>query len=196
MISALYLPDYWQAIAIFKGKKLPTAVHESYGFWSRMDMDECGTWWCQRIFRQRFDSTAAVSKRGFFKFFLKRDDTKYLIGLPQIVNEAADSAGEKFWHCVKKELHLLMCTDDQKYRSLRRQLSPWTGPKSQLAYVSAMASGLAPHVGVATATVLTPLCAIGVLAGIRVGKEVLCARFSTSGPIGVALGPPLDRTEV
>jgi hypothetical protein len=53
-----------------------------------------------------------------------------------------------------------------------------------------MAPAFAVSMGVTVATVLTPLCAICVLAGMHLGREVLWKRLSESGfePLGVKLG--------
>jgi hypothetical protein len=63
-----------------------------------------------------------------------------------------------FWSKLKIEFRILVCTDDKKYSSLRRQMKASSG-KSQTVIVSAIAAAMAAHVGV-IAGVLVPFCAL------------------------------------
>jgi hypothetical protein len=60
---------------------------------------------------------------------------------------------------VKKEIHILICTNDKKYAALRRQFTQFTKPKSQTALVAMISAGIASYIGVG-AGMITPLVAI------------------------------------
>lgn len=81
------------------------------------------------------------------------------------------------WNDIKREMHLLCCTKDKKYDRLRRKLGSISG-KSQFAVTSAFASVMSVHVGVASATIMTPLCAILLLAVLGLGHVIVCQRLS------------------
>jgi hypothetical protein len=51
-----------------------------------------------------------------------------------------------------------------------------------------VASGIAPFVGIAVATVLPPACAVCVLAVIQVGRETACGLLQQEGKLGIKLG--------
>lgn len=95
------------------------------------------------------------------------------------------------WNATKAEMHSLLCTSDPRYTAVRKQLHRMLGTKSQLAIVSTTAAALSPHIGVAMTTVLIPLCAVCLLAGIRIGQNAICSRLSETidfAPVGVPLG--------
>jgi hypothetical protein len=166
-----------KAVKVFDGQEDLEEFKYLNDTWDFEDMDACGRRWCITIYEEGPMPTLLSRIRAWL-IHLRTRDHKY---------KTANRSPERFWLLVKKELHLLICTNHKKYASLRRSLSPWTGQKSQLAYVSAIASGLAPHVGVLTSTILTPLSAICILATIHVGREVLCARLPAGQHIGVLL---------
>jgi hypothetical protein len=97
-----------------------------------------------------------------------------------------------FWNSFKTEFRLFACTKDKKYKDLRTQIAKLAGQKGQLAIMSAVASGLAVHVGATVSTALTPLCAICFLACARIGRESLCSQLSKPDfhDLGVRLGDP------
>ena len=74
---------------------------------------------------------------------------------------------------VKIELHILICTKDSKYASLRRQLGKH-GSATQTAIVSNIAAALAVSLGY-TVGALVPFVAMGLLGLVRVGTNAWCA---------------------
>jgi hypothetical protein len=86
------------------------------------------------------------------------------------------TAATSLWNSVRQEMHLLCCTNDKKYTKLRKQLTSRSG-KSQLTITAAIACFISTYVGIVPSTVLTPLCAIMLLAVLGLGKEVVCQRL-------------------
>jgi hypothetical protein len=78
-----------------------------------------------------------------------------------------------YWRRVKRELHILICTKDSKYASLRRQLGKH-GSATQTAIVSNITAALAVSLGY-TVGALVPFVAMGLLGLVRVGTNAWCA---------------------
>ncbi|WP_156992244.1 hypothetical protein [Paraburkholderia oxyphila] len=87
-----------------------------------------------------------------------------------------------YWELLKKEFRLLLCTNDKKYRALRKHLAK-TGDKSQLAVVSAISAAVAASLSV-TAAALVPVCAICLIAVLKLGKEAYCQTQNLDVKIG------------
>ena len=66
---------------------------------------------------------------------------------------------------VKKEVHILLRTDDKQYAALRRSFSKG---KSQIVIVSTLAGGIADYLGI-SATKITPIVAPSLLTFLEVG---------------------------
>jgi hypothetical protein len=92
-----------------------------------------------------------------------------------------DGSPHKYWYAVKKEIHILVCTEDKKYKGLREQLSK-AGTKSQTAIVSMIAVALAGYVGT-IAGLLVPMCALLMLAILKIGRHAFCAQDELSARI-------------
>src|SRR4051794_20111260 len=90
---------------------------------------------------------------------------------------------EPFYLELKREFRVLLCTKDKKYASLRRRLSS-TGDKSQLTIVSAISAAVASSLGLA-ATAIVPLCAICLIAALKMGKEAFCKAQT----LDISVGP-------
>jgi hypothetical protein len=144
--------------------------------WQDEDMSECAERWCSTVVAHT-DHTALPNYTDTYE---QRNQKEAQIRLKSTA----------LWDTLKHEFCLLVCTNDKKYSAGRRRIATLAGQKSQFAIMSAVASALAVNVGAATATILTPLCAICVLAGINIWREVLCSRLSAPGfnTIGVKLG--------
>src|SRR6266702_5105724 len=96
------------------------------------------------------------------------------VGLLDSLNDAKyirDSA-KSYWSALKQEFVLLVCTDDKKYKDLRVRIDRGT---NSTALVSAIAVGISAHMGIA-AGILTPFCALCLIALARMGKEAFCRR--------------------
>ena len=72
---------------------------------------------------------------------------------------------------VKKEFHILICTNDKRYASLRRSFSK---KESQTVIVATLVGGIADYLGISAATV-TPIVALSLLTFLQVGVNVYCA---------------------
>jgi hypothetical protein len=78
-----------------------------------------------------------------------------------------------YWRRVKKELHILICTDDKKYASIRRQIGK-ENKLTQAAIVTGIGGAIGACVGV-SATVIGPFVTLGLYALIQVGTNAWCA---------------------
>jgi hypothetical protein len=79
--------------------------------------------------------------------------------------------GEDYWSMFKKEFLLLICSNDQEHVEHRKEIF---GKKSE----NAIATAIAGHIGAilgAKITTLIPLCAMALIALLKIGKDGLCA---------------------
>lgn len=160
--------DYEDALSIFEGKipLPPYAEKDLAPSWLMDDMADCAWRWCL---------TLAVHEGGWYNrlpsWFWR---SEWLYG---VRGSATYRRAGALLATTRNEVHLLCCTQDRKYTDLRKRLASLSG-KSQLTTAAAIASVISTHVGIVTATALTPICAIMLLAVLGVGKEVLCERLS------------------
>jgi hypothetical protein len=77
-----------------------------------------------------------------------------------------------YWVAFKKEFHILLCTKHRKYRKLRSNLAK-SNDKAQLAVVTGISAAIAGSLGV-VAGELVPICAICLIAVLKLGKEAFC----------------------
>jgi hypothetical protein len=77
------------------------------------------------------------------------------------------------WKRVQRELHILICTKDPKYRSLRQSLSK-ESRMTQAAMVSAIGAAMYIYVG-AAAAVIAPWVTLGLLAFLQIGTNGYCS---------------------
>jgi D-alanyl-D-alanine carboxypeptidase len=81
----------------------------------------------------------------------------------------------RYWQRVKRELHILLCTNDKKYSSLRRLFGK-ESQNTQAFIASSITSGITPYVGGgAPAAMIAPLVTLGLIALLRVGTNAWCA---------------------
>jgi len=78
---------------------------------------------------------------------------------------------QNYWTRVKKEIHILICTNDKKYAGLRRRI---TSRKSQTYIVFTLSAGIAHYMDVA-AGMITPFVATALLGFIEVNIKAYCA---------------------
>jgi hypothetical protein len=83
------------------------------------------------------------------------------------------SSQPRYWLRVKRELHILLCTNDKKYASIRRHLGS-EGKATQAFITSSITTAVVPFAG-ASATIIGPLVTIGLIALLRVGTNAWCA---------------------
>jgi VIT1/CCC1 family predicted Fe2+/Mn2+ transporter len=82
-----------------------------------------------------------------------------------------------YWSRVKRELHILICTDDRKYEKLRRALGKQS-KMTQVAIVSSISAAIGAVIGVA-ATFIGPFVTLGLMTLVQVGKNAWCTGQST-----------------
>jgi hypothetical protein len=79
--------------------------------------------------------------------------------------------GEDYWSMFKKEFVLLICSNDQEYVEHRKDIF---GKKSENAIATAIAGQIGAILGAKIATLL-PICAMALIALLKIGKGSLCA---------------------
>jgi hypothetical protein len=97
----------------------------------------------------------------------------------QIAFEQSDSLGlglSNLWEQAKTEFRVLVCTNDPRYASVRKQAAKLS-PNQTTAFVSCLSAGLGAVIGV-SATVLAPLIGLLLLTLIRLGMETFCRASS------------------
>jgi len=82
-----------------------------------------------------------------------------------------------YWKRVQRELHLLICTTDRKYETLRRYIGK-ENKTTQVALVSTISASIGSYLGMA-ATVIGPFVMLGLMALLQVGKNAWCAGQNT-----------------
>jgi hypothetical protein len=78
-----------------------------------------------------------------------------------------------YWKRVQRELRILLCTNDQKYASLRKHIGK-NSKATQVALVSAISGSIGAYMGVAAA-VISPFVTLGLMTLLQVGKNAWCA---------------------
>ncbi len=92
---------------------------------------------------------------------------------PMSRRSAVHQVQPNYWVRVKRELHILICTNDAKYRSIRRLLGK-ESRLTQTAIVSSVGGAIGAQVG-AEAMIIGPFVTLGFLAFLQVGKEAWCS---------------------
>lgn len=82
------------------------------------------------------------------------------------------------WPNIRREFHLLFCTEDPKYAEVREELRA-SGARAQTIVLAVVTAAVASSLGIAAAAI-TPFCALSLLALVRLGKEALCAGVRTT----------------
>ena len=82
-----------------------------------------------------------------------------------------------YWKRVKRELHILICTNDRRYETLRRYIGK-ESKTTQVALVSTISASIGAYLGMA-ATVIGPFVTLGLMALLQVGTNAWCAGQST-----------------
>ena len=93
--------------------------------------------------------------------------------IERIKNELESRPPKKYWEAVKSEIRILICTDDEKYSKLRKQLT-LEGEKGTKSIVAIISAFIGSVLGV-EATMLTGFCAVSLYAISKIGKEAYCA---------------------
>ncbi len=87
----------------------------------------------------------------------------------KIVLAPAPRAG--YFERVKRELRILICTDDKKYAKLRKTM---TSKNNERAIIAAIAAGVGAVLGLAAAIVM-PFVAMAMMFFLQVGKNAYCS---------------------
>jgi hypothetical protein len=101
--------------------------------------------------------------------FIGRDENE----LKELQKKAIESRPpKKYWDQVKKEFHLFICTDDQKYEELRKKLKE--SKEKGTTFITGLISGaIAVSIGV-EAGALSAFCAVLLNVLIKIGIEAYC----------------------
>jgi hypothetical protein len=91
----------------------------------------------------------------------------------KVAKPAERQVQPNYWKRVTKELHLLVCTDDKKYATLRKHLGK-EGKATQIAIVSSISAGTGACIG-SSATVIGPFVTLGLMLLLQVGTNAWCA---------------------
>ena len=100
---------------------------------------------------------------------------------PQATDKNKDALGfitdnrppKKYWEQIKREICLLICTNEKKYEKLRKTLEKTAeNNKGKLTFL--VAAGLGETLGLKAASI-TGLCAVALYAVVKVHKETYCA---------------------
>jgi hypothetical protein len=94
---------------------------------------------------------------------------------PQVISRKRKELGLKYWHHVRSEFFILLCTKDTRYAALRRQLAS-KGKHTETAVVTTISAAVGSSIGL-VAGALVPLVALCLLAVVKVGKEAYCVKF-------------------
>lgn len=84
-----------------------------------------------------------------------------------------------YWHAVKTEMRVFLCTDDKKYRELWKRINALER-KSSTAVVGVVAAFLGASLGVA-GTLLAGFVAVCLYAFTKIGKESYCRLTAPEG---------------
>jgi len=106
------------------------------------------------------------------KFKKARSDTPRKVG-----SAGLRQVQPNYWKRVKRELHILICTTDRRYETLRRYIGK-ESKTTQVALVSAISASIGAYLGMA-ATVIGPFVTLGLMALLQVGTNAWCAGQST-----------------
>lgn len=91
---------------------------------------------------------------------------------PPIVPSGREPFLPGYWDACKNEFRIFLCTDDDKYATVRRELRKHAG-KSQTVLVGTISAAIGATVGV-VAGALTPLVALCLIVALKIGKEAYC----------------------
>jgi hypothetical protein len=95
-----------------------------------------------------------------------------IVGGPLVPNNNDYRPDPSYWYFVKKEMQILLCTNDKRYRKLWGQINSLR-KKSTTIIVGLIATFLGESIG-APATLLSGFIALCFYAAIKVGKEAFC----------------------
>ena len=125
-----------------------------------------------------------LTEEGLKRIIAKSYKLGHIAGRPKYKRSPkAVKAGKKvakrkeprFSARVRKEIHILLCTNDKKYAPLRKGMQAIAKRRSQTAIVSGLSVVIAPYVGIATAALITPVVAMVLLGSLEVGINAWCA---------------------
>lgn len=94
-----------------------------------------------------------------------------------------------YWLRLKREFHLLVCTDDPKYKDTRDKLDS-SGGEAKTIVIATVSAAMADSLGFVAGAV-TPFCVLCLIALLRLGKESFC---SSSGWTSIMLDSDSTRS--
>jgi hypothetical protein len=121
-----------------------------------------------------------AGKSYFWQHGISRDFT--VEGIGGRLDGPAMAYTPQLWNEFKKEFHIFLCTKNRKYTSLRKRLSK-SGTNTQLAIVSSISAAVGGSFGVVAGS-LIPVCAICLIAVLKMGKEAFCEAKELNVKVG------------
>lgn len=93
--------------------------------------------------------------------------------IKQSEKELKSRPPKKYWEQVKKEVLLLICTDDPKYREIRKKLNAQSD-KGTGVLVTTVSAAFGSALGV-EAGIISGFCALALHSVLKIGIESYCA---------------------
>ena len=122
-----------------------------------------------RQLQRRLTHRGVVKKAKMAKKARKKDP----VYRAKKTKKAVSQVQPNYWKRVKHELHLLVCTNDRKYATLRKHLGK-EGRTTQVAIVSSISAAIGAIIG-ASAAAIGPFVTLGLMALLQVGTNAWCA---------------------
>ncbi|WP_448029671.1 hypothetical protein [Bradyrhizobium liaoningense] len=120
----------------------------------------------RQLNRRGVAKKAKASRKKGIAYVPKAKKTK------MVARSAVRQVQPNYWRRVKTELHLLICTSDRKYATLRKHLGK-EGRTTQVAIVSSISAAIGAIIG-ASAAVIGPFVTLGLMALLQVGSNAWC----------------------
>lgn len=120
------------------------------------------------------DDAAALMVQGAPQFFasLKTKEKEELIK-GRYKRSYEELPPKEWWLKVKREFHVFLCTDDNKYADLRKKLKD-SGNVTSTTVLSAIAAAISSSLGFELGSIVG-LVAVCIYGAIKIGKEAYCA---------------------
>jgi hypothetical protein len=128
----------------------------------------------KKVKKAKSAKKAKKAKSGdMFHRRVKKSAGKSTLKSASTGHAAVGQVQPNYWKRVKRELHILVCTSDKKYETLRRYIGR-ESKTTQIAMVSTISASIGACLGMA-ATVIGPFVTLALMALLQVGKNAWCA---------------------
>jgi hypothetical protein len=110
-----------------------------------------------------------------------------VLGVPE--EEQHYNMYKHYWLELRREMFILICTDDKKYADLRKKIGK-EGGRSETALVGLISAGIAASMGIAWGA-LVPFVALLLIAVARMSKNVFCQSWQNESWVEITI--PIKR---